>query len=98
MRRSLIIVATAILLTTTIALAGGLKRLAVWSGVIKPGPDANGKAVVLPNGWRVTPAGRHVSLPGDMVMKIIAGPDGKTVFASTAGWHDHSVNAVEVQT
>ena len=96
MRRTLI-VAAAILLTAILVFAGGLKKLAVWSGVLKPGPDANGASIVLPNGWRITPAGRHITLPGDMVMKIIANPDGKTIFASTAGWHDHSVNTIDLQ-
>ncbi len=29
-------------------------------------------------------------------MKIISSPDGKTLFVNTAGWHDHSVNAIDV--
>ena len=95
--RRILIIAAAILVTAILALGGGLRKLAIWSGVIKPGPDVNGVSVVLPNGWRITPAGRHIQLPGDMVMKIIASPDGKTVLASTAGWHDHSVNAIDLQ-
>ena len=95
--RRLLIIAAAILLGAILALGGGLRKLAVWTGVIKPGPDAKGASIVLPNGWRITPAGRHITLPGDMVMKIIASPDGKTVLASTAGWHDHSVSTIDLQ-
>jgi hypothetical protein len=95
--RRLLIIAAAILLGAILALGGGLRKLAVWTGVIKPGPDAKGASIVLPNGWRITPAGRHITLPGDMVMKIIASPDGKTVLASTAGWHDNSVSTIDLQ-
>ena len=31
----------------------------------------------LPNGWRITPAGRHIKLPGDLPMKMIVTADGK---------------------
>jgi YVTN family beta-propeller protein len=85
-------------LVSTVALAGGWRKLALWAGVVKPGPTADGKGALLPNGWKITPAGRRVPLPGDMVMKILVSPDGKTVFANTAGWHDHSVNVVDAET
>ncbi len=98
MRRNILIVLLLAALTATVAIAGGFKRLAVWTGLLKPGPTADGKAVILPTGWKITPAGRHIQLPGDMAMKIVAGPDGKHLFVNTAGWHDHSVNAIDVQT
>ncbi len=97
MRRKILVVVTLAALTTTVALAGGFKKLAVWTGLIKPGPTADGKAITLPTGWRITPAGRHIQLPGDMAMKIIVSPDGKHLFVNTAGWHDHSVNAIDLQ-
>src|SRR5262245_52071279 len=100
-RRLLLITSMLILSASTIgvvALAGGWRKLAVWAGVVKPGPTADGKGALLPTGWKITPAGRRVPLPGDMVMKIIVSPDGKTVFTNTAGWHDHSVNVVDAET
>src|SRR5499433_1576976 len=99
MKRRLVVATSAlILLASTIALAGNWRKLALWAGVVKPGPTQDGKGALLPNGWKITPAGQQVQLPGDMVMKIIVSPDGKTVFANTAGWHDHSVNVVDAQT
>jgi YVTN family beta-propeller protein len=97
-RRLFLATSVLILLASTIALAGNWRKVAIWAGVIKPGPTADGKRVLLPTGWKITPAGQQVPLPGDMVMKIIVSPDGKTVFANTAGWHDHSVNMVDAQT
>src|SRR5215468_3239667 len=96
-RRLFVTTSVLVLLVSTIALAGNWRKLAVWVGVVKPGPTADGKGVLLPSGWKITPAGQQVPLPGDMVMKIIVSPDGKTVFANTAGWHDHSVNVVDSQ-
>src|SRR5262245_47711085 len=99
MRRSFLVATSMlILLMSIVALAGGWRKLALWAGVVKPGPTQDGKGALLPNGWKITPAGRHVNLPGDMVMKIIVSPDGKTVFTNTAGWHDHSVNVVDAET
>ena len=51
----------------------------------------------LPNGWRITPAGRHIKLPGDLPMKMIVMADGK-LLVNTAGWHDHDVNVIDMQT
>src|SRR5689334_5016594 len=51
----------------------------------------------LPNGWRITPAGRHIKLPGDMPMKMLVMADGK-LLVNTAGWHDHDVNVIDIKT
>lgn len=52
--------------------------------------------MMLPNGWRVTPAGRHIILPGDLPMKMIVTADGK-LLVNTAGWHDHDVNVIDIK-
>src|SRR5215471_10675008 len=99
MKRQLFI-SVFILIALTIgvgAMGGYWRKIALWSGVIKPGPTQDGKGALLPTGWKITPAGQQVQLPGDMVMKIVVSPDGKTVFTNTAGWHDHSVNVVDAQ-
>ncbi len=59
-------------------------------------PDSTG-AVTLPNGWRITPAGRHIALPGDLPMKMYPTADGNSVIVSTGGYHDHSVNIIDVK-
>ena len=97
-RRLIVATSVCILLASTIALGGNWRKLAQWAGVMKPGPTQDGKGALLPTGWKITPAGQQIALPGDMVMKVIVSPDGKTVFASTAGWHDHSVNVIDAQT
>jgi YVTN family beta-propeller protein len=54
--------------------------------------------VTLPNGWRITPAGKHVKLPGDLPMKMTPVNSGAQLLVLTAGYHDHSLNVVDVHT
>jgi YVTN family beta-propeller protein len=52
-------------------------------------------ATTLPNGWKITPAGTHVKLPGDLPMKMMQGK-GSQLLVLTAGYHDHSLNVIDV--
>ncbi|NLP11479.1 beta-propeller fold lactonase family protein [bacterium] len=65
-------------------------------GILRPGTAADGKSATLPNTWRISPAGRPLPLPGDMAMRIIVSPDGRRAFVNTAGWHDHSINLIDL--
>src|SRR5437763_494430 len=58
--------------------------------------DSTG-AVTLPNGWRITPAGKHIKLPGDLPMKM-ASAGGSQLLVLTAGYHDHSLSVVDIKT
>ncbi len=55
-------------------------------------------ATVLPNGYRVTPAGIPVALPGDMPVRMIVSPDGSKLLVETAGFHDQGVDVVDLKT
>jgi YVTN family beta-propeller protein len=93
MRRShLILAATCSVLLLGWALAA--------SRVVNRAPDVTDStgAVTLPNGWRITPAGRHVKLPGDLPMKMQILGDGSKLLVLTAGYHDHSLNAIDART
>ena len=57
--------------------------------------DSTG-AVTLPNGWRITPAGKHVKLPGDLPMKMRVSGDGSQLLVLTGGYHDHSLSVIDV--
>ncbi|MEI9973266.1 MAG: YncE family protein [Ignavibacteriota bacterium] len=59
--------------------------------------DSTG-AVTLPNGWRITPAGKHVKLPGDLPMKMQVLADGAHLLVLTGGFHDHSLSVIDVHT
>jgi YVTN family beta-propeller protein len=56
--------------------------------------DSTG-AVTLPNGWRITPAGTHIELPGDLPMKMQTAAGGSQLLVNTGGYHDHSLNVID---
>ena len=72
-------------------LAAGLNRANRLPNV----KDSTG-AVTLPNGWKITPAGKHVKLPGDLPMKMQVLPESK-LLVLTAGYHDHSLNVIDTK-
>src|SRR6266852_9331650 len=41
----------------------------------------------LPNGWRITPAGNPIVETEDMVLKMVAAPDGRAVIATHSGYN-----------
>ncbi len=43
------------------------------------------------NGWKLSPAGQHVALPGDMPLKMIVAPDGKTAMTICAGYNNPGI-------
>jgi YVTN family beta-propeller protein len=49
----------------------------------------------LPNGWRVTPAGKAITLPGDMPVRMVFSSDGSKLFVQTAGYHDNDVDVID---
>jgi YVTN family beta-propeller protein len=51
---------------------------------------------LLPNGWKVTPAGTIVPLAGDMPLRVLALPDGRRALVLTGGYHDHSLSLVDI--
>jgi YVTN family beta-propeller protein len=51
---------------------------------------------VLPNGWKVTPAGKIVALSGDMPLRVLPLPDGRRALVLTGGYHDHSLSIVDI--
>jgi hypothetical protein len=73
-------------------LAAGLNRANRVPNV----KDSTG-AITLPNGWRITPAGKHVKLPGDLPMKMQVLPASR-LLVLTAGYHDHSLNVIDTKT
>lgn len=57
------------------------------------GPAADG--FVLPNGWRLTPAGEHVLL-SDLPLNIRVSADNKYAFVTTSGYNSHQLTAVDL--
>jgi YVTN family beta-propeller protein len=59
------------------------------------GPTDQG--FLLPNGWRLTPAGQQVLLT-DLPLNIWPTPDGKFTLVATSGYNAHELTAIELAT
>jgi YVTN family beta-propeller protein len=59
----------------------------------KPADDAT----LLPNGWKLTPAGRQVVIT-DLPLNIVPSPDGRYAFVATSGYNPHELTVVELAT
>jgi YVTN family beta-propeller protein len=60
-----------------------------------PGPT--GKGFLLPNGWTITPAGKHVSLT-DLPLNILPLPGGKHALVATSGFNKHQLSLIDLTT
>src|SRR6185503_7584825 len=49
---------------------------------------------LLPNGWRISPAGKHVSV-GDLPLAMVQSADGRHVIVSSNGWSKPSLTVVD---
>jgi DNA-binding beta-propeller fold protein YncE len=63
--------------------------------LIVPGRD--GDATLLFNGWRITPAGRHIPT-GDMLLGGAISPDGATFAIANCGYNAHTLHIVDIAT
>ncbi len=59
-------------------------------------PGAKGEGVtLLPNGWRIAPAGRHIA-SGDFPMSMVLSADGRYAIVSNNGWSKPSLTVVDL--
>jgi YVTN family beta-propeller protein len=52
----------------------------------------------LPNGWRITPAGKAVGEMGDLVLNLLSSPDGKVVISVNSGFLPHAIDVFDAKT
>jgi len=58
----------------------------------RSGPASQGKGVtLLPNGWRIQPAGRHLSV-GDLPLAMVESPDGNHLVITNNGYAKPTLN------
>ncbi|MSR58716.1 MAG: hypothetical protein EXS05_13865 [Planctomycetaceae bacterium] len=64
-------------------------------------PDAQAKGapsgVLLPNGWRLTPAGEQIVLT-DLPLNITTTPDSRFAIVATSGYNAHELTVIELET
>jgi YVTN family beta-propeller protein len=51
----------------------------------------------LPNGWRITPAGKAINTE-DLILNLTASPDGKVVIAQHGGFNPHGLLVIDTKT
>ena len=49
----------------------------------------------LPNGWRITPAGKVIAETGDMLLKFVLAPDGRAVIGVHSGYNPHGLIVID---
>ena len=62
-----------------------------------PKIDVAEQQTLLPNGWKLTPAGRQVILT-DLPLNILTSPDGRYAFVATNGYNSHDFTVIDLQT
>src|SRR4029453_19077010 len=62
----------------------------------RPGRHANG-ATLLPNGWRISPAGRHIQV-GDLPLNMATSPDGRFLVITNNGWTRPTLTLFDTKT
>src|SRR3984957_11739156 len=61
-------------------------------------PKSFAGAADLPNGWRVTPAGKSIGTMGDLVLNLVVSPDSKIVVAVNSGFLPHGLTVFDTKT
>jgi YVTN family beta-propeller protein len=56
-----------------------------------------GQGQTLPQGWKITPAGKHIRLMGDFPAKIRENKDGTRLFVVTSGYHHQGLTIIDTK-
>lgn len=62
----------------------------------RPGRQAGGETL-LPNGWRIDPAGRHRQI-GDLPLNMMPSPDGRFIAITNNGWSAPTLTIFDTKT
>ncbi len=87
-----------LLLTFATAVAAIVGSYAQPGAVPAPRPGRQrGGETLLPNGWRIDPAGRHIQV-GDLPLNMVASPDGRFLVITNNGWTQPTLTVFDTQT
>ncbi len=85
------------LVSIVLAATAGLSLAAEEpSSPVRLGPQGGG-VTLLPNGWRIAPAGRHLDV-GDLPLAMALQPDGRHLVVTNNGWSKPSLSVVDLDT
>src|SRR5437773_9692126 len=62
---------------------------------LRPGPLGGG-ITLLPNGWKIAPAGRHVQV-GSLPLAMVESPDGRSLFIASNGYMKPALTVVDIK-
>jgi YVTN family beta-propeller protein len=65
------------------------------AGSGRPGPLGGG-VTLLPNGWKIAPAGRHLQV-GDLPLAMAESPDGRWLLVSNNGYAQPTISIVDLR-
>ena len=77
---------------------GGVDAQRIAGQPTKQNPHPIPGGFDLPNGWRITPAGKPIATLGDMVLNMVVSPDGRIVVASHSGYNPHGIDVFDSRT
>jgi YVTN family beta-propeller protein len=63
--------------------------------IARPGPLGWG-VTLLPNGWKIAPAGRHIQV-GDLPLAMIESPDGRWLLVANNGYALPTISVVDIR-
>ncbi len=67
------------------AAAGAAPQPAAPPGATTPAAMKEPRVTLLPNGWRISPVGQHITI-GDLPMNLVMAPDGNHVIVTNNGY------------
>jgi YVTN family beta-propeller protein len=79
----------------TSILVAGLASFGDVPPTARPGALGGG-VTLLPNGWKIAPAGRHVQV-GDLPLAMTESPDGRLLFVASNGYNAPSIAIVDLK-
>src|SRR6201991_5215462 len=85
---------TAVLLLAGIAVAQPPAAPPTSDPMARPGPTKDG--FLLPNGWHLTPVGKHVEIT-DLPLNIQPLKDNRHAIVTTNGFNKHEISLVDLQ-
>ncbi len=75
----------------------GLIALRAQPVPVRALPGSDGEVTLLPNGWRISPAGRHLQV-SDLPLNMILSPDGRFLIVTNNGYAKPSFTVVDTRT
>lgn len=81
-------------ITAAIILGAAVGSIAQRASAARPGYTGGG-VTLLPNGWRIAPAGRHMSI-GDLPLAMTLTPDGRSLIVTNNGYARPTLRVVDL--